>query len=73
MAKKGALNPKYYHPECASRAAAEKRGTVPAVTSAATVAPSIPEQIQKLAELRDAGILSEEEFTAKKADLLSRM
>jgi hypothetical protein len=33
----------------------------------------IPEQIKKLAELRDSGILSEAEFTEKKQDLLSRM
>ncbi len=31
------------------------------------------EQITKLASLRDAGILTEEEFTAKKAEILSRM
>jgi hypothetical protein len=36
-------------------------------------APDIPDQIRKLGELRDAGMLSEEEFEAKKADLLSRM
>jgi len=35
--------------------------------------PGIPEQIQKLAALRDAGIISPAEFEAKKADLLSRM
>jgi len=34
---------------------------------------SIPEQIQELAKLRDAGILTEEEFSLKKADLLNRM
>ena len=33
----------------------------------------IPEQIAKLAELRDAGILTEEEFEEKKTELLSRM
>jgi hypothetical protein len=33
----------------------------------------IPDQIRKLAELKDAGILTEEEFQAKKKDLLSRM
>lgn len=41
-----------------------------------TVAPAQPDltdQIRKLAELRDAGILTEEEFASKKADLLSRM
>ncbi|MEO8230501.1 MAG: SHOCT domain-containing protein [Chloroflexota bacterium] len=31
------------------------------------------EQIRKLSELRDAGILTDGEFAAKKADLLSRM
>jgi Short C-terminal domain len=35
--------------------------------------PSIPEQISQLAALRDAGILTEEEFNAKKAELLSRL
>ncbi|MGH7912027.1 MAG: SHOCT domain-containing protein [Candidatus Dormibacteraceae bacterium] len=33
----------------------------------------IPAQIQKLAELRDAGILSEAEFSAKKEELLKRL
>ncbi|MHC2185899.1 hypothetical protein ACVLV4_001542 [Rathayibacter agropyri] len=31
------------------------------------------DQLKKLAELRDAGVLTEEEFAAKKADLLARM
>jgi hypothetical protein len=31
------------------------------------------EQLKKLAELRDAGILTAEEFDAKKAELLSRL
>ena len=34
---------------------------------------SIPDQIRKLADLRDSGILTEEEFTAKKTELLSKM
>lgn len=34
---------------------------------------SIPDQIRKLAELRDQGILTADEFEAKKKDLLSRM
>jgi uncharacterized membrane protein YdbT with pleckstrin-like domain len=34
---------------------------------------SIPDQISKLGELRDRGVISEEEFQAKKADLLGRM
>jgi len=33
----------------------------------------IPSQIAKLATLRDQGILTDEEFANKKADLLSRM
>ena len=33
----------------------------------------IPDQIRKLAELRDAGAISNEEFEAKKRDLLDRM
>lgn len=51
----------------------------PAVAPAAPVAQvnqpalDIPEQIQKLASLRDAGILSADEFEAKKAELLARM
>jgi voltage-gated potassium channel len=34
---------------------------------------SIPEQIRQLAALRDDGVLSDEEFEAKKAELLSKM
>jgi hypothetical protein len=36
-------------------------------------AADIPGQIRQLSELRDAGILSEDEFQAKKAELLDRM
>jgi hypothetical protein len=36
-------------------------------------AADIPEQIKKLAALRDAGVISQEEFEAKKAELLARM
>ena len=46
----------------------------PAPTPAATPAePDLTDQIRKLGELRDAGILTEEEFQAKKAQLLDRM
>lgn len=34
---------------------------------------SIPDQIKKLAELRDSGILTEQEFTSKKTELLKRL
>lgn len=36
-------------------------------------APDVTEQLVKLASLRDAGVLTEEEFAAKKAELLSRL
>jgi uncharacterized membrane protein YdbT with pleckstrin-like domain len=35
--------------------------------------PSVPEQIEQLARLRDAGHITPEEFEAKKTELLSRM
>jgi uncharacterized membrane protein YdbT with pleckstrin-like domain len=41
--------------------------------AAAPAAASIPEQIQQLATLRDAGTITPEEFEAKKAELLKRM
>jgi uncharacterized membrane protein YeaQ/YmgE (transglycosylase-associated protein family) len=34
---------------------------------------SVPDQLRKLGELRDAGILTDEEFETKKAQLLARM
>jgi hypothetical protein len=58
-------------------------GTHPALQSGAEQPPPPPatpsnapdpaDQIRKLAELRDAGILSVQEFEAKKQDLLDRM
>lgn len=48
----------------------------PAPTRAAPEGPSSDEimgQIRKLGELRDAGILSEDEFQAKKTELLGRL
>ena len=39
--------------------------------TALSAPPDIPEQIRKLAEFRDAGVL--DEFEAKKKDLLNRM
>ena len=36
-------------------------------------AESITDQIKKLGELRDGGLLTEDEFNAKKAELLSRL
>jgi hypothetical protein len=36
-------------------------------------APDIPEQIKKLGELREQGLLTDEQFEAKRDELLSRM
>lgn len=41
--------------------------------SASAGSASIPEQIEALARLRDQGVLKEEEFEAKKQDLLKRL
>ncbi|MEX1997644.1 MAG: PH domain-containing protein, partial [Candidatus Andersenbacteria bacterium] len=41
--------------------------------SSAPAAPDIAEQIKKLSELKDKGILSEAEFTTKKTELLAKM
>lgn len=43
------------------------------VQQATASQPDVLEQLQKLAALKDAGILSEEEFAAKKADLLAKL
>jgi uncharacterized membrane protein YdbT with pleckstrin-like domain len=44
-----------------------------AAPAAAAPAPSLPEQLQQLADLRDRGVLTTAEFEAKKAQLLERM
>ena len=41
--------------------------------STVAAAPDITEQLSKLAALRDHGILTEDEFNSKKAELLARM
>ncbi len=43
------------------------------VSTPQSVGPDPLDQLKKLAELRDAGVLTAEEFEAKKAELLSRM
>lgn len=45
----------------------------PAPTAAAPAAPSVLDQLAQLGSLRDAGVLTSEEFEAKKAELLSRL
>ena len=51
----------------------ENMGEKAAAPVAAPAADDIPTQIQKLASLKDAGILTEEEFATKKAELLAKM
>jgi hypothetical protein len=51
----------------------EQQANEPPETPHTTVAPDIPEQIRRLAELRDAGLITQEEFETKKAELLRRM
>jgi hypothetical protein len=46
---------------------------IPKETQAETKAESTTDQIKKLAELKDQGILTEEEFEAKKKELLDRI
>jgi Bacterial PH domain/Short C-terminal domain len=56
------------------RLSAPKSAAVPkAVEQTAAGGADIPDQIRKLGELRDAGVLTAEEFEGKKAELLSRM
>jgi hypothetical protein len=49
--------------------------TVPQAAPAAPAPPGadIPEQLERLADLRDKGVISAEEFEQKKAQLLERM
>ena len=53
--------------EIRARSAATRQGGA----AAAPAAPDSLDQLKKLAELRDAGIITEDEFSAKKAQLLS--
>jgi uncharacterized membrane protein YdbT with pleckstrin-like domain len=60
----------------AKKRAAWSGGTgaqAPPPASPASPAPTLPEQLQQLADLRDRGVLTAEEFDAKKAQLLERM
>lgn len=49
------------------------KGAAPAPSPAAPSQPDVYDQLKKLGELRDAGVLSPEEFEAKKAELLGRL
>jgi hypothetical protein len=45
----------------------------PTPAAASAAAPDIAEQIKKLADLRDQGVLTEDEFQQKKTELLAKM
>lgn len=47
--------------------------TPAAAAPSSAAQPDVMDQLRKLGELRDAGVLTTEEFDAKKADLLARM
>lgn len=57
----------------ASFMASQMAPPAPAPAEAAPTAPSIPDQLQQLADLRDRGVISAAEFEQKKAELLGRM
>ncbi|MEO7722384.1 MAG: SHOCT domain-containing protein [Pseudolysinimonas sp.] len=78
----GALEFRTSHKEAASAKdlvqrlmlqASQPQQVVVQAAASAPAAESVTDQLQKLASLRDAGILTEEEFTAKKTELLARM
>jgi hypothetical protein len=48
--------------------AAQSTGSMPVA-----VGPDVADQLRKVGELRDAGVLTEDEFRSKKAELLARM
>lgn len=56
-----------------SHVAAAQAAMPPASAPQVASAPDPMDQLRKLGELRDAGILTDDEFTAKKADILARM
>jgi hypothetical protein len=51
----------------------DAKSSPPAAPASASGEVDIPDQIKKLADLRDAGVLSENEFSAKKTELLKRL
>lgn len=59
--------------EAAGRAVLSALATPTVAAPGPDPAPDLADQIKKLAELRDAGILTDDEFDAKKRELLDRM
>lgn len=69
--------PRVHAMACETRPAPEAKATAPEAAAvqqpAAAGAPSIPALIEQLGALKEKGLLTEEEFAAKKAELLSRL
>lgn len=66
----------YRQMESVGTAVVSDDAVAPAILADDEVAPaahSVPDQIARLAELRDQGVLTPEEFEAKKTELLGRM
>jgi Short C-terminal domain len=59
------------HPDFGKAAAGTLAAPTPTITQATSTA-TVADELRKLAELRDQGILTEEEFAAQKAKLLAR-
>lgn len=59
--------------EAAGRAVLDTSASMETARGAAAAPPDIADQLRKLADLHSAGVLTDEEFAAKKADLLNRM
>lgn len=57
----------------AVKAAMTAAAAPPAPVAAAAAQPDLVDQLRRLGELRDAGIVTPEEFEAKKAELLRRL
>jgi hypothetical protein len=67
-----AESPEPVRPPTAEAAMVKEPATPPTPERRSGVAGDIPELIRKLAELKDAGVITDEEFEAKKVDLLER-
>ena len=59
--------------EAAERPGARAAGAAPADGPPAMAETAVVELLHKLGDLRDAGVLTEDEFAAKKAELLRRI
>jgi uncharacterized membrane protein YdbT with pleckstrin-like domain len=63
----------YQQMEDHARTRASWTGNAPPPAASTAAQPSVPEQLTQLADLRDRGVITAQEFEAKKAQLLDRM